>query len=513
MRPPLSARFAVALLLGGLGVLPGCTGDERPTIPSADPPPGTRLEPGEPGELVFEAGGTSPEPVRVRAIASGAPLTGVRVRFELDGALGRLSQTDAPTDADGWAETWILDARPGVGSVEATLGEASAARALRVLRAPAVVVIARGDTIVGRPGFTPVDSVVRARVFDTEGEPMAGQPVFFAWSGAERIGVDTTDAEGWARGVLGASPLRAGAWPVFALLPGRPIIDSDVRITEPIASRIVLVAVDGLPADAVDATLTPRLHTLGAAGAIAPVARSIEPTLSVPANLSMLAGEGPDSHQLFSEELEFTPEMNRLDPLFRIGLRRGASTAAVLSADGHLARFDDILECRLAFGFERVVSVVGGGAALVDSVLPFLEPDGPAMVFVHLSGPDVAGHSTGWGSPEWRAAVTATDEQIGRIADALPGDALLAVVAAHGGGGGFGSFQHGSTAPADSEVPLVLFGPGVAPGTELSEVSLLDLAPTLGWSLGWEPAERWDGTVLLDGFGGTRPGQSGPITP
>lgn len=342
---------------------------------------------------------------------------------------------------------------------------------------------------------------------------MAGEQVLFAWAGRTRVGVDTTDAGGWAEGILGPSPLEAGEWPVFALLPGRPITDLDLRVSAPVASRVVLVTIDGLPADAVTPDATPTLLSLAEEGAFAPRVRSIEPTLSVPANLSMLAGEGPTSHQLFSEELEFTPEMNRLDPLFRVGLRRGRSTAAVLSTDGHLARFDDILECRLAFGFDRVISPSGGAAAVVDSALTLLGPDGPDMLFVHLSDADVAGHAEGWGSATWRTAVGEVDTRLARIADALPPDALLAVVAAHGGGGAFGPFQHGSTAPDDIEVPLVLYGAGVDPGAGLSEVSLLDLAPTLGWALGWSPPAGWSGTPLLDGFGGTRPAQSGPITP
>jgi hypothetical protein len=507
--PPLLAATALGLV--------ACAGDARPTIPTTDPPPGTQLVLAASTELVFEAGGTSPEPIRVRATADGTPLPDVRVTFALDAALGRLSQTNAPTDADGWAEAWILDARPGLGSVQATLGVATVERAVRILGAPASVEIAIGDTVIGRPGFPPTDSLVRARVLDTEGAPMAGQPVFFAWAGDETVGIDTTDADGWAVGVLGASPIRAGEWPVFALLPSRPIVDVDVRITRPVARRIVLVAIDGLPADALDPAvhpgLMPTLTSLAEGGAVAPRVRSVEPTLSVPANLSMLAGEGPPSHQLYSEELEFTPEMNRLDPLFRIGLRQGRSTAAVLAGNGHLARFDDILECRLAFGFDRVTVVPGGASAVVDSVLPLLAEDGSEMLFVHLSDPDVAGHASGWGSDVWKAAVTEADRHLARIAGALPPDALLAVVAAHGGGGAFGTFQHGSTAPADLEVPLVLFGAGVEPGSLLSDVDLLDLAPTLAWSLGWAPAEGWDGAILLDGFGGTRPQQSGPMTP
>ena len=109
--------------------------------------------------------------------------------------------------------------------------------------------------------------------------------------------------------------------------------------------------------------------------------------------------------------------------------------------------------------------------------------------------------------------MTRTDAELARLVAALPPDAVLAVHAAHGGGGAFGRFQHGSTAPADVEVPLLLYGAGVAAGTVLEDVDLLDLAPTLAWTLGWAPSERWRGAVLLDGFGGTRARESGPKIP
>ncbi len=507
------ACLVALLLIAALLLLSACSDGATPTLPEPDVPTGATLELATTTEFAFEAGSTSPEPIRVRAVADGRALAGVRVRFELPSSLGRLSQATAPTDPEGWAETWVLDARPGTGAVVATLGEARVTRDLRILRAPGSVVIEPAAGRVGRPGFVPPDSTVRARVLDTEGRPMAGEPVFFAWAGEERVGVDTTDADGWAGGTLGASPLEAGEWPVFALLPGRPINDIDIRVTEPVARRLVVVAIDGLPADALERLTLPTLEALATEGAIAPRMRSIEPTLSVPTNLSMLAGEGPESHQLFSEELEFTPEMNRLDPLFRVGLRRGLATAAVLSENGHLARFDDILECRLAFGFDRLVSAGTGTESIVDSVLPLLSEDGPEMIYLHLSDPDVAGHAEGWGSDAWDAAVVRMDGELARLVSALPPDAVLAVHAAHGGGGSFGRFQHGSTAPADREVPLLLHGAGVAAGTVLEGVDLLDLAPTLAWTLGWAPSERWRGGVLLDGFGGTRARQSGPKMP
>jgi len=506
---PHPARLLLPIAL----LLAACTGDASPSLPLQTLPPGTSLEAGSTEPLVFEAGSSAPEPIRVRVTAAGQPVVGVRVSFTLPSELGRMSQPLAQTDAEGWAESWVLEARPGEGVVRAALGEAEAERPLRILTAPGSISIETSTAAPGRPGFVPPDPIVRARVLDTEGAPLAGQPVVFAWAGQLAVASDTSDAEGRVEGRLGASPLGAGDWPVFALVVGRPLAAVDRRITEPVARRVVVVAIDGLGADAVGAATTPALHSLAAEGARVSEARSLEPTFSVPANLSMLAGEGPASHRLFSEALDFTPEMNRLDPLFRIGLRRGRGTTAVLSQLGHLARFDEILECRLAFGFDPLVTVSGGSESVVDAALPLLDAEGPEMLFVHLPDVDLAGHEHGWSSAEYRTAVAANDTQLARLADALPDDALLVVVAAHGGGGSLGDFQHGSTEDADIRIPIILHGAGVAPGSVLPEAGLLDIAPTLGWALGWASPSRWTGTPLLDAFGGTRPGQSGRTEP
>lgn len=507
-----------ALLLPCALLAGGCGSDDGAAEPPLAPLD-VRLELAERDTLVFDAGGSSPSPIRVRLWIDGVPGAGERVGFSVPSGLGRASQPSAPVDAEGWAESWILDARPGSGRVTAEFAGMEVGRPVRISRAPGELRLEAGAGRLGRPGFPHPDSILRARLLDTEGLPLAGREIRFIWSGALRTAADTTDMQGRAYGLLGESPLAAGEWPVFALLAERNLSAVDRRTTTPAAERVVVVSIDGLRAEALDNWAPPVLTALATGGAFAERARSIEPTFSMPAHLSLLSGVGPERHRIFSENLEFTPEMNRLDPVFRVGLRRGRSTAAVIDDAGHLARFDEILECRLAFGFDDLETVSGRAAGVIDAALARLEAESaPELLFLHIPDPDLAGHEYGWGSPEYGAAVLAADAEIGRLLPALSEETLLVILSTHGGGGDLGTFQHGSTSPADIEVPVILHGAGVLSGVRLANVDLLDVAPTLGWALGWAPPDQYAGQILLEAFGeapeaGTTRPESGPTRP
>ena len=77
---------------------------------------------------------------------------------------------------------------------------------------------------------------------------------------------------------------------------------------------------------------------------------------------------------------------------------------------------------------------------------------------------------------------------------------LFVITSPHGGGGAYGDYLSGSDAPEDVEVPVILWGPHVAPGA-LDDVSLLDIAPTILWALGMSPPSSYQGSILFQGFG------------
>jgi hypothetical protein len=126
----------------------------------------------------------------------------------------------------------------------------------------------------------------------------------------------------------------------------------------------------------------------------------------------------------------------------------------------------------------------------------------PDAIFLHFDQVDAAGHSTGWGSPQFNTAIQVVDTHVGQIMTALnarPGvvagteDWLVIVTADHGGQG---TTHHAGQGPINWEVPFVVSGNSVADGAGISRGTLRDVVPTALWHMGIDPfALGLDGTV------------------
>jgi hypothetical protein len=475
------------------------------TLPIDAPPENTvtQIEFVEGIDQEILGGRRSPDPIRVRAVDGLArPVPGAIVEFQLTGKGGGiLSQPQALTDSAGVASTYLLEAKSGPAVLLARAGSAAAGLGLEVTRAPGTIVFEEASGAVGLPGKAHPDSVVRAQLLDTDGVPMSGVPVFFTGPPDLSRIVDTTDARGWASTVVRRAAISAGEGRVFAFVPGFPdATEFTRRPLEPAAKRVVLVSVDGLRADALERYDPPNLRRIATEGAVSTTARTVLPSLTAPAHLSLFSSVPPDEHGIFGDDIEYTEAMARLEPLFRVGVRRGLTTRAFVARSGPLETLETALQCKLAFGLDSLSLVEPDAEIIVGDALPTLMDAETRMVFVHIPDPDLAGHAYGWTSPEYGDAVLRADAAVGELLDALSAETLLLVVSDHGGGGAFGSHQHGSASDVDVLIPMLLWGPRVVPGSDVGAASILDVAPTLLWALGFAPPSGYEGRALTEVF-------------
>lgn len=75
----------------------------------------------------------------------------------------------------------------------------------------------------------------------------------------------------------------------------------------------------------------------------------------------------------------------------------------------------------------------------------------------------------------------------------LPEDYTVIVTADHGGH----ERMHGTDAPEDMTIPIMITGKGIEAGKVLQDANIKDIAPTIVKLLGVEPDEEWEGGSLL----------------
>lgn len=110
-------------------------------------------------------------------------------------------------------------------------------------------------------------------------------------------------------------------------------------------------------------------------------------------------------------------------------------------------------------------------APAVATLLRGMDDGLPAYTFLHISDPDFAGHTWGWGSQEWILAVRAVDTHLALILSALDLRPALrsttAIVLTADHGGGSPATTHGSPAAiVNITIPLMLWGPGIPSGVD-----------------------------------------------
>lgn len=271
-----------------------------------------------------------------------------------------------------------------------------------------------------------------------------------------------------------------------------------------LSSHVVLVSIDGLRPDAIEAFKAPTLGRLVREGSYTLAATTILPSKTLPSHTSMLTGEPPDRHGvLWNTAFDDAPGTLAIPTIFGAARASGYRTAAFFSKSkfSHL-QVPGTLDYSQAPGgwFGRWSS-----AHTLTDVEQHLATHKPNLLFVHLTDPDKEGHSHGWMSAQYGRGVLRADLAMQRLlaaADAAygVGQYTLIVTADHGGNGR----DHGSDNPLDVTIPWIAWGRGVVPG-ELTAgvVSTMDTASTVLYLLGVDTPSQWIGVPVRRAFTAT----------
>lgn len=262
--------------------------------------------------------------------------------------------------------------------------------------------------------------------------------------------------------------------------------------------RLLLCSIDGMRPDGLDAASTPTLDRLRREGAYTGRARTVMPSVTLPAHTSMLRGVDTARHGITTNMFQplARPVPSVLDVAHAAGKRTGFfynwEELRDLAAPGSLNASVLWGDCDTPGGDRRVADLAAQFAA--DTDFDFL--------FVYFGYTDISGHAHGWMSNVYLDAIVHADSCLAVVLNALENDGRatnVLVLSDHGGH----ERSHGTNCDEDMRIPYLLHGPDVKRGCEISDgVRIYDTAPTVAHLLGVPPPSDWEGRVILEALTG-----------
>lgn len=295
---------------------------------------------------------------------------------------------------------------------------------------------------------------------------------------------------GYAR--LIASALAAFVlllWPLNSVIAG-----------EPPATHVLLISIDGATPDGLLKAKTPTIESLWRNGAYSWRARTILPSLTLPAHTSMLTGLTPEQHGVSSNTWMLSRGVIQLDTIFSLAKRHGLKTAMVV-AEKNL-RF--LTKPGSLDHFEVLDGPEDWARKVALAATAYLLKERPHLLFVHFADADRVGHIMGWMSEDYLEAIGEIDQAIGTLLHALRQTGMqektLVLLAADHGGYDYG---HGGADPRETTIPWIAFGPMVRSGIEIAEaITVYDTAATVLVALGIDIPPSFEGRPVREIFKG-----------
>jgi len=280
------------------------------------------------------------------------------------------------------------------------------------------------------------------------------------------------------------------------------------------ADNVVVIMVDGLRPDALKHAKVPTLDGLIKRGASTMKARTVEPSLTLPAFASMMSGLPVDQHGVDWNEYDPPRGFIKSPTLFEIASFNGSKWgAAFLNKEKllHVIKQDRRLLLNVCSSNEPGCNAKKITGDVIASYKTATEGK-PALFVVQLADADTAGHDQGWMSKPYLKAVEEVDRAIGTLIKGFKDLGLydrttFIVTTDHGGH----ATTHGTTMAEDMTIPWIAAGPGIKAGYAIKQpVSLIDTAATVMRAFGitdyyveWKsrPIEE----IFVDRAGATAP--------
>lgn len=253
--------------------------------------------------------------------------------------------------------------------------------------------------------------------------------------------------------------------------------------------KFLLILVDGMRPDGLLQCGHGFLPGLMKTAAYSLRARTVMPSVTLPCHCSLFFSVDPERHGITTNL--WMPPVRPIDSLIDAVAQAGGKTGSFynweplrdLSRPGNLS-------CSYYIGMKGLENQAD--EMVTDKAIEYIRDQSPDFVFLYLGRTDEAGHDKGWMTEEYLQAVRTASACIQKVTSILPEEYSFVVTADHGGH----SRLHGTEQPEDMTIPIFFQGRDFAPGRELENLSIKDIAPTILTHMGGSLPREWEGRAI-----------------
>ena len=254
--------------------------------------------------------------------------------------------------------------------------------------------------------------------------------------------------------------------------------------------KVILISIDGMRSDGLMNCGNPYLNELKKICRHTFQAKAMFPPVTSPCHFSMTHSVTPQRHGILSNT--FIPQVHPITGLFeQINASGGVSAMFYgwepikdIASPGSL-KFSTYIN---AYMYESCDTI------LTNVAEKLIEEHEPDFVFLYMVETDEkGGHDNGWMSDEYLKRIFIAIENVKKIIEKFKDDYSVIIMSDHGGH----DRTHGADISEDMTIPLFFYGPDFTPGENISNATLLDIAPTIVDIMGINPVSQWEGQSII----------------
>lgn len=253
--------------------------------------------------------------------------------------------------------------------------------------------------------------------------------------------------------------------------------------------KVILISIDGMRPDGALQCENLFVRELMQAGSYTLTGSSMVPPVTLPCHTSMFYGIPPQRHGILTNT--YTPPVRPVRGIAEQLSAAGKTCAAFYNWESirHIWGSETMKYTSYLNSYEEENTDL----ILTEQALDLAKRKEPDFIFLHLVETDEkGGHDCGWMSEGYLKQLSNAFDCAEKIYRALSYRYHIIITADHGGHDRI----HGEACPEDMTIPMFFTGKYFEPGKELTDISLLDLAPTIAWLTGTAASREWEGKIV-----------------